>query len=59
MCRECNFIFLSEGNGSLHSLMLKEFIEMVPEQVSAPVVSTARRVARPIEYEGHVEQRSY
>ena len=51
---------LSEGRGRLYSPTLKEFIDMVPEVVTAPVNRhTAKQVARCIEYDGHANQRGH
>ena len=51
-CLQCNPIFRVGEQGRLYSPMLREFINMVPEEVAPPVVYTAKEVARAFEHEG-------
>ena len=47
--------FLFEGRERMCSPMLKEFVDLFPDEVSPPpVVFTAVEVARTLEYSGHV-----
>ena len=59
-CLSGNAVFLFEGKWRLYSPILKEFIEVAPETVTALANRyIAKQVAIAIEYDGHVNERGY